>query len=55
MLYSLTLWKRAELRRLKPAQLDGEQLSPEQILEKIRQLQKDNEYLKRHREILKKL
>ena len=55
MLYSLTLWKRAELRRLKPAQLDGEQLSPEQILEKIRQLQKDNEYLKRQREILKKL
>jgi hypothetical protein len=47
-------WKRAELRRLKPAQLDGEQLSSEQIWEKIRQLQKDDEYLKRQREILKK-
>jgi len=52
--YSLTLWKRAYLGHLKPAQLDGEQRSPEQMLEKIRQLQKENEYLKRQREILKK-
>ena len=35
--YSLTLWKRAYLGHLKPAQLDGEQLSPEQMGEKIRQ------------------
>jgi len=39
---------------VKPAQLDGEQMNPEQMLEKIRQLQKENEYLKRQREILKK-
>ena len=32
--YSLTLWKMAELRHLKSAQLDGEQLGPEQMLEK---------------------
>jgi hypothetical protein len=32
---------------LKPAQLDGEQLSPEQMVEKIRQQQKEIEYLKR--------
>ena len=29
-------------------------MSPEQMFEKIRQLQKENEYLKRQREILKK-
>jgi transposase len=52
--YSLTLWKRAYLGHLKPAQLDAEQMSPDQMLEKIRQLQKENEYLKRQREILKK-
>jgi hypothetical protein len=32
----------------------GKQLSPEEMFEKIRQLQKENEYLKRQREILKK-
>ncbi len=52
--YSLTLWKRDYLGRVGPAQIDGEQMSPEQMLEKIRQLQKENEYLKRQREILKK-
>ena len=52
--YSLTLWKRAYLGRLKPAQVGGEQMSPEEMFEKIRQLQKENEYLKRQREILKK-
>ena len=35
--YSLTLWKKDYLRHLKPAQLDGEQMSPEQMVEKIRQ------------------
>jgi transposase len=52
--YSLTLWRRVYLGHLKPAQLDGEQLSPEQMVEKIRQQQKEIEYLKRQREILKK-
>ena len=52
--YSLTLWKRDYLGHVRVAQFDGEQLSPEQMLEKIRQLQKENEYLKRQREILKK-
>ena len=52
--YSLTLWRRAYLGHLKPAQLDGEQLSPEQMVEKIREQQKEIEYLKRQREILKK-
>ena len=52
--YSLTLWKKDYLRHLKPAEVDGEQMGPEQMSEKMRQLQKENEYLKRQREILKK-
>lgn len=52
--YSLTLWKKDYLRHVRPGQFDGEQMSPEQMLEKIGQLQKENEYLKRQREILKK-
>jgi transposase-like protein len=52
--YTLTLWKRAYLGQLKPGELEGKSLSPEEMLEKIRQLQKENEYLKRQREILKK-
>ena len=52
--YSLTLWKKDYLRHVRPGQLDGEQMSPEQMLDKIGQLQKENEYLKRQREILKK-
>jgi hypothetical protein len=35
--YSLTLWKMVYLGHLKPGQLDGEQMSPEQMFEKIRQ------------------
>jgi transposase len=52
--YSLTLWKKEYLRVVRPAELSGEQMSPEQMLDKIRQLQKENDYLKRQREILKK-
>ena len=52
--YSLTLWKKEYLRIVRPAELNGEQMSPEQMLDKIRQLQKENDYLKRQREILKK-
>jgi transposase len=52
--YTLTLWKRAYLGQLKPGELEGKPLSPEEMLETIRQLQKENEYLKRQREILKK-
>jgi len=47
--YSLTLWKKEYLRVVRPAELSGEQM-----LDKIRQLQKENDYLKRQREILKK-
>ena len=52
--YSLNLWKKAYLRQQAPAQIDGQQRSPEQMVAEIRRLQKENEYLKRQREILKK-
>jgi transposase-like protein len=52
--YSLTLWKKEYLRHVRPAELKGEQMSPEEMLEKIRQQQSEIEYLKRQREILKK-
>jgi transposase len=52
--YSLNLWKKAYLRQQAPAEIDAEQRSPEQMFAEIRRLQKENEYLKRQREILKK-
>ncbi len=52
--YSLTLWKRDYLGWVRPGQLDVEQMSPQEMLEKIRQQQSQIEYLKRQREILKK-
>ncbi len=52
--YSLNLWKKAYVGRQQPAEVDGQGMSPQQMFEKIRQLQKENEYLKRQREILKK-
>ena len=50
--YSLNLCKKAYLRQQAPAEIDGQQRSPEQMLAEIRRLQKENEYLKRQREIL---
>jgi transposase len=52
--YSLNLWKKAYLRQQAPAEIDGRQRTPEQMFAEIRRLQKENEYLKRQREILKK-
>jgi transposase len=52
--YSLKLWKKAYLGRQKPAEIDGQTKSPEEMAKIIRELQKENEYLKRQREILKK-
>jgi len=46
--------KKDYLRRVRPAELNGEQMSPEEMLEKIHQQQSEIEYLKRQREILKK-
>jgi transposase len=52
--YSLTLWKRAYLGQQKPAEIEGQMKSPEEIAKIIREQHKEIEYLKRQREILKK-
>src|SRR6202043_1743900 len=52
--YSLNLWKKAYLKRMEPAQLGSRQMSPEQMVAEIKRQQKEIEYLKRQREILKK-
>jgi transposase-like protein len=51
---SLHGWKKAYLKGQQPRQIDGQQQSPEQMAQTIRQLHKEVEYLKRQREILKK-
>ena len=52
--YSLNLWKKAYLGQQKAAEIEGEMKSPEEMARLIKQLQKENESLKRQREILKK-
>jgi transposase-like protein len=50
--YSLNLWKKAYLGQQKPAEIEGQMKRPEETAKMIRELQKENEYLKRQREIL---
>ena len=50
--YSLNLWKKAYLGQMKPAQIEGEMKSPEEMAKIIREQHKEIEYLKRQREIL---
>ena len=50
--YSLNLWKKAYLGQQKPAQIEGQIKSPEEMAKMIWELQKENEYIKRQREIL---
>lgn len=52
--YSLNLWKKAYLGQMKPAEIEGEMKSPEEMAKLIREQHKEIEYLKRQREILKK-
>ena len=52
--YSLTLWKKAYLGQRAPAEINGEMKSPEEMAKIIRELHRENEYLRRQREILKK-
>jgi transposase len=52
--YSLNLWKKAYLKGMEPAQLGSRQMSPEQMVAEIKRQQKEIEYLRRQREILKK-
>jgi len=50
--YSLNLWKKAYLGQQKPAEIEGQIKSPEEMAKMIWELQKENEYIKRQREIL---
>ena len=50
--YSLNLWKKAYLGQQKPAEINGEVKSPEEMAKIIREQHKEIEYLKRQREIL---
>jgi len=52
--YSLNLWKKAYLGQQKPAEINGEIKSPEEMAKIIREQHQEIEYLKRQREILKK-
>jgi transposase-like protein len=52
--YSLNLWKKQYLAEQKPAEIQGEMKSPEEMAATIRQQNQEIEYLKRQRQILKK-
>jgi transposase len=51
---SLSGWKRKYLKSLAPAKLEGGPQEPEELVATIKQQQKEIEYLRRQREILKK-
>jgi transposase len=50
--YSLTLWRRKFLGKTEKVAGEAAAMNPQEMFEKIRQLQKENDYLKRQREIL---
>ena len=51
---SLSGWKKKYLQSLAPAEVNGQRQRLEEMLAEVRRLQKENEYLRRQREILKK-
>ncbi len=51
---TLANWKKAALEKSGPVQADGRELTSKEMFEEIRRLQKEVDYLKRQREILKK-
>jgi transposase len=51
---SLSGWKRKYLKDLAPAKQEGRRQEPEELLATIQQQQREIEYLRRQREILKK-
>jgi len=50
--YSLNLWKKAYLGQQKPAQIEGQIKSAEEMAKMLCEAQKEYEYIKRQREIL---
>ena len=52
--YSLHLWKKAHLKQMQPTEVDGQLLSPQELIKQIHRQQKEIEWLRQQREILKK-
>ena len=52
--YTLSLWKKAHLQQRSPGEVDGQRLSPQELEQELRKLRKENDYLRRQRESLKK-
>jgi transposase len=52
--YSLHLWKRAQLERMQPTEVNGQAMSSQEMAKEIRRQQKEIEWLRQQREILKK-
>ena len=52
--YSLHLWKKAHLKQMQPTQVEGHLLSPQELIKQIHRQQKEIEWLRQQREILKK-
>src|SRR5262245_36661973 len=52
--FSLNRWKRKAMTEMRSQEVDGKEMTPEEAFKEIRRLQKENEYLRRQREILKK-
>lgn len=52
--YSLHLWRKKQLAAMSPAEVDGQEMSPQEMAREIRRQQKEIEWLRQQREILKK-
>jgi transposase len=52
--YSLHLWRREHLNQMAPAEVDGQTMSPLEMAREIRRQQREIEWLRQQREILKK-
>src|SRR5271157_2845902 len=53
--YSLNLWKKAYLAQMKPAQIEGEMKSPEEMAKIIREQHKEIEYLTDYRLMIEEI
>ena len=52
--YSLHLWKKRYLARMRPATVDGQKMNPEEMERELRALRKQVHHLEQQRAILKK-
>jgi len=52
--FSLNRWKKMAQGEMKSEVVDGKELTPKEAFEEIRRLNRENGYLRRQREILKK-